>query len=433
MLNKEQSNFVKKMNENIKFNRYGLYLLEAPAGCGKTFCCSFLIKHNSNQSYIIAPTHKAKQILGKTNENCNTIHRFLRGKMTYDEFGNQKYIFHPEELEDCIIFIDECSMINDEVFDILKNNYEKNNYLIFCGDPLQLPPINNEDNDDLKYNSKMRKSKSFDIKNKFELIENMRAKENPLGVCLINKARDSIKNKILPDFVAKCDIKAMLDFIYKKKQDFIVLAYSNVRVNFFNKIIRKKLFEIDEDDKLEDYYVNEKLIFSGYRWERDITYYTSDLITIKKLEIENKDIYYKVCKCNKILKKCIKCGIANHKTPYKNITFWKITDEYSNIWYKPKKSEDKKKFHDLETHYRNHCKTIKKSFDWVGYYSFVNFYDADLRYNYSTTIHKSQGDEWKYVFVDRNNLIQCAKETFLRLTSYYTAISRMKNKVMDVL
>ena len=117
------------------------------------------------------------------------------------------------------------------------------------------------------------------------------------------------------------------------------------------------------------------------------------------------------------MKECKNCGIANHDV----------------IWYKPKTSDDKKNFKDLEKHYKDYCKTVKQSIIWTEYYNFVNYYNANLRYNYSSTIHKAQGDEWKYVFVDRNNLIHCAKDALLRLTSYYTAISRMKNKVVEVI
>ena len=69
---------------------------------------------------------------------------------------------------------------------------------------------------------------------------------------------------------------------------------------------------------------------------------------------------------------------------------------------------------------------------WAEYYDFLSKYDSFLRYNYSSTIHKSQGDEWDYVFLDRRNLIECVKDPLLKLTAYYTAVSRMKNNVYEI-
>ena len=119
-LNKLQQDFVEKMCENIKNIYNGMYLLEAPAGCGKTFCVSYLIhKIPWIDYYVIAPTHKAKKMLSKNlNGNVETVHRFLNSKMEYTKDGEQEYTFNPPPIKNSLIVIDECSMINDEIYDI---------------------------------------------------------------------------------------------------------------------------------------------------------------------------------------------------------------------------------------------------------------------------------------------------------------------------
>jgi hypothetical protein len=367
-------------------------------------------------------------------KNVETVHKFLKGKMVYDEDGKEKYTFNPDTISDSLIFVDECSMINNEIYNQLEK-YARNNFIIFSGDSLQLPPI--ESPEDEEFNFKNKKSKTFD-KSKceqcFELTENMRARQNPIGAALINKARESIKLNSIPDFIAKINIETVLKYIKKDNlKDFVVLAYSNARVNYYNKLIRAYLFNSGNETDLKEYYVNESLVFTGCRKISDLRKYnTSDIITVKSVETEEIELFYEKCKCYTYFTECEDCGIVNHKEKSLKIKFWKLVDENKVVWYKPFDENNRKVFYKLSKHFKDHCKKIRKGDIWARYYSFYYKYNSDLRYTYSSTIHKSQGDEWDYVFLDRNNLIKCAKETMLRLTSYYTAVSRMKNEVYEI-
>lgn len=441
MLNNEQEYFINAMIDNINNEKFGEYLLEAPAGCGKTFCCKHILNGIINTDYmIIAPTHKAKTILQKTNKNVTTIHKFLRGKMEYTRDGDQIYRFNPEKKSNCIIFIDECSMIGTEIYELLVDKYADQNFLIFSGDPCQLPPIevdHVESDVSESYVKTVKKSKTFNITNKYTLHENMRARENPLGVSLINRARNSIQNKMIPDFISKIDLNYVLDYFKNNVENSIVIAYSNVRVNWYNQIIRTTIFDITDDKKLEDYYKGEKLVYTGMRKEsKYLVYSTGAIIEIVDLDEEQFNLPYHKCycmKCDSNKLACKKCKIAGHRDSYKTINFWKITDTNKTIWYKPKHEADIKNYKIVEKHFKDHCKFIRNSSTWAEYYAFVNAYNADLRYNYACTFYKSQGDEWDNVFIDRDNLIQCVRDTFLKLTAYYTGISRMVKNVYEII
>ena len=341
-LNKLQQDFVEKMCENIKNIYNGMYLLEAPAGCGKTFCVSYLIhKIPWIDYYVIAPTHKAKKMLSKNlNGNVETVHRFLNSKMEYTKDGEQEYTFNPPPIKNSLIFIDECSMINDEIYDIFLQKYAPHNIIIFAGDPLQLPPVvNGELNSEEDFSFKTRKSRTFDKSNlveRFELTENMRARKNPIGVSLITRARECIKSKSIPDFIAKTDIDSVLKKIKKDNlTDFVFLAYSNKKVDYYNKLLRAYLYNNGNQDDLKEYYKNEKLVFSGYRKVGRLNYNTSDVITIKDIETEEKELFYKTCNCaDAKMMECKTCGIANHKENSLIIKFYKIKDEFKTKWYK---------------------------------------------------------------------------------------------------
>ena len=60
---------------------------------------------------------------------------------------------------------------------------------------------------------------------------------------------------------------------------------------------------------------------------------------------------------------------------------------------------------------------------WDRYYKFINTYDPAITYNYSTTVHKSQGSSCKYVFVDFRDIIKNRNIQY-RNQCLYTALSR---------
>jgi hypothetical protein len=126
--------------------------------------------------------------------------------------------------------------------------------------------------------------------------------------------------------------------------------------------------------------------------------------------------------------KCCRCGISKHREEGYTIQFWKITDQYGNDWHKPYGEKDKYYFGKISKTFLNYAKTKKNTDIWKE-----DAFNADIKYNYSTTIHKSQGSEWEVVFVDRQNIIKCCNDDErLKLHSYYTAVSRMREKVFEI-
>ena len=119
----------------------------APAGHGKTFVCK-IIQRNHRRIDIVfcAPTRQACSVLTRDGcRNVKTIHQLFRAEQTYDENGKTKFVLgecmleHPRRY---VCIVDEGSMVNDDcAFTIL----ETFDYIIVLGDPMQLPPVQNED------------------------------------------------------------------------------------------------------------------------------------------------------------------------------------------------------------------------------------------------------------------------------------------------
>jgi len=459
-LNALQSKFIIDMVENIKKGNHGAYLLQAPAGTGKTFVSKFLIDNCNlycdkkrtkpswkncqcfNKAFMIAPTHKAKKMLVKNGCKATTIHRFLNASHEYDILGNSYFDFAPKEINGHIIFIDECSMLTDEMYDILIEKYSEKNYIIFCGDDLQLPPIkpvqavltfDDTNISDDALDTPFKLSKSFDTVNKFVLTVNMRS-INELSTVVIKNCRNSVERGRLPVGVPLTSLDNAISVFRDAdlKGSSIILAYSNASVNFYNKSVRTALYGEDPDE----FCLNETLIFTGIYQKDEHVYTTSDTIVINEIDTEEQCLQYHRCKCmieNTTLIKCEKCGIAG--VHCKSLTYetWVFKDGNGVIWKKPKGKENLTIFNKLKMLYLKHAKFVRKPDIWKEYFGWLNEYNADLRYSYSCTIHKSQGDEWNNVFVDRANIETCIRvNNNLKIRAYYTAVSRMKNTVCDL-
>lgn len=115
------------------------------AGSGKSTLVRFIISA-LEQSDKISPkedvvycafTGKAAEVLRqKGNPNCKTAHKLLYTTRPTPSGG---FVRTPKEVLDCkIVVLDECSMLPKDMTELLLS-YDV--YVIFCGDPGQLPPI----------------------------------------------------------------------------------------------------------------------------------------------------------------------------------------------------------------------------------------------------------------------------------------------------
>ena len=438
------SKCVEKDGRRIFQALQGMVVLNAPAGTGKTT----VVKHLAEKVYntiVLAPTHKAVRVLTEGGDmRASTVHSFLGAKDDYDDDGNVHFKFRGPHKSTIgfLIIVDECSMLSEAMmkqFELLS----KKNLILFVGDDLQLPPVTDKGEEGLS-----PKSKSFDIEDNWKLTENMRARDKR-STDMLQLARQACYNKRMPIQMPKQSIANVVQtFVDYQDTDktAIVLAYSNVKVAEYNKKIRSKLFLKDGEEELQKYYVGEKLIYGSGRRVVDklthegeesingpenlVAYYSSHEVRVCEISRVTKTMNYAECNCDRTMwnrSRCIK-----HKF-YKgtvDIEFWCIIDQERTRWYKP---VDPSKLAPLQVQYKALCMLQKSRGAWREYYEWVNEYNADLKYNYAMTVHKSQGSEFHTVFVHRYNIERCtSRDQTLKVCGYYTAISRMREEVYDI-
>jgi len=285
-----------------------LFLLQGNAGTGKSTIITQLLLDSTfikKKIALCATTNKAVSVLEhmfpkKINTTFMTIHKLLKIKRVIDLDGKEQFVsqldlssnedWKPNKSNKSIhyydiIVIDECSMINNNLANYIVN-LSKNikGKIIFVGDSLQLPPINEN----------ISKVFSLEIP-KYELREVVRFKNN------INLLANDVKT-LISNHNHKLKIKKYLgngvnlyrkldnlleSYIssYKNHDNPIILVYTNKKKDEINNKIRTILFNTKEN-----FIVGDLIVFNKYykHYSSDLSFYASQQVIIK--EVSSKKI-----------------------------------------------------------------------------------------------------------------------------------------------
>ncbi|WNZ73759.1 exodeoxyribonuclease V subunit alpha [Borreliella garinii] len=381
-LNKEQITSVRKA---LKSN---FFLLSGGPGTGKTTTINYILKAinqtlNNKKKRLVAitaPTGKASLRLQTSIDysfknleiECNTIQKLLGIK-----FINKKNLYDEEnQLNFDIIIIDEASMVDAYTFLKLLKATPITTKLIIVGDKNQLPSVNegnvyssllgikkiNNDNvEDLKENFRSNKE--------INLLSKAIYKEDSTLICKYINNNENIKLKEIEKINLKKDLIEYINNLYRKIPTFNL------------KLLKESKIETILETLLEN------IILSSKNFGKFGT---------KTL--------------NEIIKNYLKKTYGNFigqiimitKTDYKNKLF---NGERGIIF------NENSKFYALFQ--RKNEKYKKINLDLLTNYEF----------SFATTIHKSQGSEYKHIKVILEN------NPFLTKELMYTAITRAKDSL----
>ncbi|WNY68817.1 exodeoxyribonuclease V subunit alpha [Borreliella lusitaniae] len=381
-LNKEQITSVRKA---LKSN---FFLLSGGPGTGKTTTINYILKAinktlNNKKKIsvaITAPTGKASLRLQTSIDHsfknleieCNTIQKLLKIK-----FINKKNLYDEEnQLNFDVIIIDEASMVDAYTFLILLKATPITTKLIIVGDKNQLPSVNegnvysslleikkiNNDNvEDLKENFRSNKE--------INLLSKAIYKEDDALICKYVNNNKNIQLKEIEKINLKKDLIEYINNLYKKIPTFNL------------KLLKESKIETILETLLEN------IILSSKNFGKFGT---------KTL--------------NEIIKTYLKKTYGNFigqiimitKTDYKNKLF---NGERGIIF------NENSKFYAL---FQRKDEKYKK----INLNLLTNY-----ELSFATTIHKSQGSEYKHIKVILEN------NPFLTKELMYTAITRAKNSL----
>lgn len=387
-------------------------IISGAGGVGKTYLVQYLIEHLLD-SYtetckvlglrpkyksvdLTATTNKAAQVLSEsTGLMAQTIHTLLKltVKNNFKTGKTSLAIVDPNYIvEDAIIFIDECSMIDYDLYEHI-NSRTHNCKFIYVGDHSQLPPVF-EEISPIYRQTYEQQTLTIPVRNanKQALME------------LCSQVRDTVAGvrgfdpiKLCPgviDWLNEDQVEEEIKRMFvDSQQDVRILAYTNKKVDAINKYIRN-LKDLPEQFVVGEHIISNSAIRTDvYKLSVEEEFVITDVYPATKYKVSTVELpYYTV-------------DLKNHYKTYYGVKIPVHSEAFNAV-----------------------LKSLASAKDWSTYY-FLKSMFADLRPKSACTIHKSQGSSYDTVIIDLSDLSTC-NQPKLVARLLYVAVTRASNRII---
>ena len=437
-LTKDQKKAVCEIKKFIKSgNPNGWFVLSGKAGTGKTTTISEVINSLDDSQRVIcgAISHKAKKVLeSKIHNDRIAVGFYTIAAMLNMQLNMETGKFEPTYSENIIppisnadiIFIDECSMIDEDAMALIMSMKKSGAKVIYLGDVNQLPPIRENEGNHLSYEQVDAVSPTFGSPDIFYLNERLRqGEESPIlpfsdvyshalsdGV-MQQFPRENILGKkgciyftTIPDAVSTAIVQFKNGIETGDMELIKVICYRNETRRQINEYVRNQVFDNPKDEFVE----NDMLIMmDNYQLNSE-----GDVVE-NSTEFQVRSV-----------EKC-QCAIDGEYINFYSInTTYKMYGRYVSLPVCSKESRPvlnnliRKRFDAAREAKKGPARTelFQKA------YKLRNRF-ANLDYSYAITSHKSQGSTYKAVIVCESDIMQCYATSWrTKIRSMYTAITR---------
>ncbi len=418
-------------------------MLKGYAGTGKTTTISTVVNSLwkvGKKAVLLAPTGRAAKVIsGYSKKQALTIHKkiYFPKKQTN---GSVDFVMQPNKHTNTIFIIDEASMIPDKpsnaklfetgslLDDLINYVYSgKNCKIIFIGDTAQLPPVKLNVSPALEART-LELDYHKDV-TEIELDEVMRQHENSgilanathLRMLIDSNATNFQFDLNFPDIIRLedgYDIEDAITTAYDNDgvEDTAFIVRSNKRANQYNEQIRTKIRGQENEISTGDYVM---VVKNNYYWLKDSSeagfIANGDICEIMRIN-STKELYgFRFAEVE------VRMIDYPNQKPFETVLILdtltsespSLTYEESNKLYQAV-SED---FADEKSKYKQ-LLAIKNN----------KFFNAlQVKFSYAMTCHKSQGGQWKTVFIEQPYLPEGVSTDYLRWL--YTAATRAQEKL----
>ena len=442
--NVNQKSAITNINDFIYSSGQNICVLKGFAGTGKTYIVSRIVKNLwkiKKPVILLAPTGRSAKVLSSyCNKQAHTVHKEIF-YVKNNPAGNIDFSLKINKHKNTIFIVDEASMIptvkknETGLFsDSLLDNIVKYVYsgykcsLLIIGDLAQLPPIFSENSLSLDDNFL---NENYGLKVfSSELTQVVRQRENSGILSLATYLRNLLEK----DFVEKLKINLSsynditlvedgdqlinsLQDSYDKfgLQETAVIVRSNKRSNMFNKNIRERILCNESVISVGDLLM---VVKNNYHWlNNNLVGFIANGDIIKIEEIHSiKELYgFKFAEVRVTMIDYPNLNAFETVLILDSIEINSPSLDYNamNKLY----TEISKDYIEIKTKYKRHL-AIKKN----------KFFNAlQVKFAYCFTCHKSQGGQWRSIFVEMPFLPSGYNKDFIRW--FYTAVTRAKNKL----
>ena len=246
-------------------------VIMGPAGTGKTFLLRNLLEALGNKRVVYcAPTHAAKQVLQETlGQEAYTIHSLLKiHPETYEDTKEFKQSSAPDLESIDYLVIDEVSMLDGHITDIMMRSIHMGCRVIALGDPYQIQPVKNEPG----ILSPVFFRKDFERVVLREIVR--QAEGNPI-IEVATKIRK--EGSHIFEFISEEDptigvfrhynLQTFMTKYFehvKTREDLLkykLLAYVNDDVDRMNGFVRKRIYQTEEPVVVGEYLVMQEPVY----------------------------------------------------------------------------------------------------------------------------------------------------------------------------
>ena len=424
-------------------NEKSLFLLKGYAGTGKTTTISTLVSclfKINKKSVLLAPTGRAAKVISVySKKQAFTIHKkiYFPKKMPN---GSVDFVLKNNKHTNTIFIVDEASMIpdrpqNGKLFengslldDLISYVYSgRECKMILIGDTAQLPPVK------LKLSPALKDTRlEIDYNKKvyqIELDEVTRQHENSGILANSTLLRSQIENNSnyfefdlnFPDIIRLVDGYDIEDAItgsYDNDgiEDTAIIVRSNKRANQYNQQIRSQIRGQENEISPGDYVM---VVKNNYYWLKESSKagFIANGDTCEVLRIHSiKELYgFKFAEVD------IRMIDYPEEPPFETVLILDtLKSETPSLTY-----EESNKLYEAVREDYSHEKSKYKQLLAVKKNKFFNA--LQVKFSYAITCHKSQGGQWKTIFIEQPYLPDGPSKEYYRWL--YTAITRAQEKL----
>ena len=415
--------------------------ITGPAGTGKTTQLKKIVQwlEKNNVSYVVtAFTHKACDVIKSKikSDKVQTLHSFLKVvPMPNEETLSKRRVTQtaqvkkPNQVQ--LLIVDEFSMINEKdvarIEELQDPEYEgiPKMKVLYIGDLNQLPPVDGE--------LCVYPKEPYWIK----LTKVWRQEGNSGLLDVLTELNAMIQGEVEPHYIEGNDsFVRNVDIIEKwkevKNDDKVILAYTNKKVQEYN-------FMIKGNEPIEDEmhfcptthwsvkYLGEAENFNEILARSGVIAFGSKYRTLEYL-VEHLSKEYNIKLGLWYIEELDEIAVLPYIFGHYNykVVLDELSENIINIQKQIKnefKCESIKYWTKANPH---HPLARKRTKAWRDYLTFTDCVVC-IDHNIATTIHKSQGSTYDYVFIDGEDVYKCP-DSSLYLKLLYVAISRARKK-----
>jgi exodeoxyribonuclease-5 len=427
-------------------NDSSILLIKGYAGTGKTTLIGHLVKNLGylrKKSVLLAPTGRAAKVLSSyAGKSALTIHKKIYFPKVEKGGGSVQFTLKENKHTHTVFIVDESSMIGDDrqqsklfengslLHDLVHYvSSGENCQLIFVGDTAQLPPVHLGLSPALDEHELEAQFNAFPYSITLEDVVRQKAES---GI-LINatKIRHMLVEEFFEGFKFVCEgfqdlvrIQEGNEFLELLSEalsqdgieDTVLIVRSNKRANLYNKSIRERILFLESDLAVGDQLM---VVKNNYFWlgtdSQPGFIANGDILQILRINkfVERYDM--------KFAEVHVQMVDYPDEPSFDSVLLLETLDsETANLSHEQSQLLYQKVAQDHAQEKSQYKRFLKVKSD-------PYFNALQVKYSYAITCHKSQGGQWKNVFVEQPYLPDGPSKDYYRWL--YTAVTRATEKL----